>query len=357
MDREAEVDYTDEVVPVRSHITDGDLIFSWSGTLASIIWDRGPALLNQHLFKVTERPGATRGWLHLALDHAVESLLEKSHGTTMKHVTKGVLEAHKVSLPPLPVQRRIVDLMAHLDNQIANLRLERKAALNFHQASKATLLVAADDWLSGVVDDFIRIRVGFPFKSGLFTESEEDVHLLRGDNIEPGGLRWLRAKRWPVQMLSEVATYLLDAGDVVIAMDRTWISSGLKVAVVSEADLPALLVQRVARLTAKEHLLQELVPFYFDSPQFENLVRHEQTGTSVPHISAKQIGSMQMSIPSDFLEQTRIAKLLSDSRSHVDALESEAAALAHVRRNLLAGLLAGQLAVDEGYDLLLDGVA
>ena len=31
-------------------IEDGDLIFSWSATLAVVFWNRGPAYLNQHLF-------------------------------------------------------------------------------------------------------------------------------------------------------------------------------------------------------------------------------------------------------------------------------------------------------------------
>ena len=30
----------------------GDLLISWSATLGSFIWDRGPAVLNQHIFKV-----------------------------------------------------------------------------------------------------------------------------------------------------------------------------------------------------------------------------------------------------------------------------------------------------------------
>src|SRR4051794_30197251 len=37
-------------LPERYLIDDGDLIFSWSATLMTLIWDRGPAYLNQHLF-------------------------------------------------------------------------------------------------------------------------------------------------------------------------------------------------------------------------------------------------------------------------------------------------------------------
>ena len=45
-----------------------------------------------------------------------------------RRTTPAVFNAASISLPPLPVQRRIVDLMAHLDNHLANLQTERDAA-------------------------------------------------------------------------------------------------------------------------------------------------------------------------------------------------------------------------------------
>lgn len=105
------VDRSTTQIPEKQHIHDGDLIFTWSGTLAVRRWDRGPALLNQHLFRVTERDGVSRDWLLLALDHAIDGLSELTHGTTMKHITKGKLVKYPVLLPPLAEQKRIVDVV------------------------------------------------------------------------------------------------------------------------------------------------------------------------------------------------------------------------------------------------------
>jgi type I restriction enzyme S subunit len=99
-------------------LENGDLVFSWSGTLAVRLWDRGPALLNQHLFKVVERHGVDRKWLSYALDHAIDELSRKTHGTTMRHVTKATLLPHTLLLPPLDEQRRIVDLIASVDAEM-----------------------------------------------------------------------------------------------------------------------------------------------------------------------------------------------------------------------------------------------
>ena len=129
-------DYSTVEVPERNLLGDGDLVFSWSGTLAVRRWDRGVAVLNQHLFRVVEKAGVDSGWLQFALDHAIDELLLKTHGTTMKHITKGSLLPHRVVLPPFPEQRRIAELIGAFDEANDALRGEIAAA----RASRAALL-------------------------------------------------------------------------------------------------------------------------------------------------------------------------------------------------------------------------
>jgi type I restriction enzyme S subunit len=113
------VDRTLAIVPEKNHLEDGDIIFSWSGTLAVRIWNRGEAYLNQHLFKVVEKKGVVRKFLPLAIEHAIDDLVAKSHGTTMKHITKQTLLPHKILLPPLAEQKRIIDLISSMDDGIS----------------------------------------------------------------------------------------------------------------------------------------------------------------------------------------------------------------------------------------------
>ena len=127
-------------VPERHRIADGDLVFSWSGTLAVRIWSRGPAALNQHLFRVSERPGVERRWLALALDHAIAELNEKTHGSTMRHITKANLLPHPVLLPPLPEQVRIVDLVNAAESEAERAAQAEAAALSLRSALLGELL-------------------------------------------------------------------------------------------------------------------------------------------------------------------------------------------------------------------------
>jgi type I restriction enzyme S subunit len=118
LDPMEKVDRTTVDVPKRCVLSDGDIVFSWSGTLAVRVWNRGPAYLNQHLFRVIEKTGVSHEWLPLVIDHAIEDLVEKSHGTTMKHITKQTLLPHQVSLPPIGEQKRIVEIVSSMDEVI-----------------------------------------------------------------------------------------------------------------------------------------------------------------------------------------------------------------------------------------------
>ncbi len=157
--------------------------------------------------------------------------------------------------------------------------------------------------------DFVDLLTGFPFKSTEYTEGDGNPKLLRGDNIAQGLARWDNVKRWPVARASEVQQYELESGDVVLAMDRPWIEAGLKFARISDADLPALLVQRVSRMRALPGLHPRLLYYVIASKQFTDYVQAVQTGTTVPHISAQQIKDYEFRLPSDD-EQTSVATIL-----------------------------------------------
>jgi type I restriction enzyme S subunit len=140
LDPMEKVDRTNVDVPERCVLRDGDIIFSWSGTLAVRVWNRGHAYLNQHLFRVIEKTGVSHEWLPLVIEHAIEDLVEKSHGTTMKHITKQTLLPHQVSLPPLVEQKRIVDILSSMDELIQSTEKAVVDAKNLRSGLLSSLL-------------------------------------------------------------------------------------------------------------------------------------------------------------------------------------------------------------------------
>jgi type I restriction enzyme, S subunit len=78
-------------------------------------------------------------------------------------------------------------------------------------------------WDKTTLGSEVDFLTGFPFRSERYTDSEDSVRLVRGDNIVQGRLRWEGVKKWPLSESAEHEVYQLREGDVVLAMDRPWI--------------------------------------------------------------------------------------------------------------------------------------
>ena len=116
---EAPFNHYDGEVGDDNLIDTGDIVVSWSASIEARTWDRGPAVLNQHIFKVVERNGvADKRFLFFLLEAATSELRRRVHGTTMQHVTKGTFDSTPALLPPLAEQRAIAAVLDAIDEAI-----------------------------------------------------------------------------------------------------------------------------------------------------------------------------------------------------------------------------------------------
>lgn len=88
-----------DAIPTKYHIHDGDLLFSWSGTLAINVWTSGDALLNQHLFVVKPTGRVSPALLMFALREARVSFDNQTVGATMRHIRRSALDEVTLILP------------------------------------------------------------------------------------------------------------------------------------------------------------------------------------------------------------------------------------------------------------------
>ncbi len=150
---------------------------------------------------------------------------------------------------------------------------------------------------------------GFAFKSELFTNNPEDVHLVKGENLHQGYIDWKNAKRWKANEFTQYERFQLNKGDVVLAMDRPWIEAGLKFSWIKKDDPKALLVQRVARMRGANGLSTSYLRYIIGSSQFTDYIKPIVTGVNVPHISGQQIKDFKFLLP-PYPIQCRIASTL-----------------------------------------------
>ncbi len=145
-------------------------------------------------------------------------------------------------------------------------------------------------WKKEPLKDHATVFVGYPFPSDGYTA--EGIDIVGGYNLMQGYILWNESKRWPD--IDGYEHYLLQANDIVMAMDRPWVNGGFKIARIDAVHLPALLIQRTACIRGKD-LEQEFLHSLLDTQRFAE--HCNITGSLVPHISNKDINSFQVIVP------------------------------------------------------------
>jgi type I restriction enzyme S subunit len=332
----------------------GDLIVCEGGYPGrAAIWQQEePIFLQKALHRVRfnepERAKWVLYWLHL--NDLTGSLSEWFSGTGIQHFTKAALSRFKVPLPPLEEQKRIVAVLDQafvaLDRARANAEANLADSLELRVRAVDDELASEELGALRPLGNHIDLLTGFAFKSRGYTEDPSDIRLIRGDNIVQREFRWEGVKRWPISDRETYQKYELARDDVLIAMDRTWVSAGIKFAIVNDDALPSLLVQRVARLRAKKDILPRYLGYWIGNRIFESYVLGIQTGLGVPHVSGGQISSFPVRVPSLPAQEALIERLdsiVDGTKFLRKEYRRKLADIADLRQSLLQRAFSGQL--------------
>jgi type I restriction enzyme, S subunit len=327
----------------------GSVILSTRAPIGHLAIPLEPMAFNQGCRGLVPSDKLDTKYLYYFLWFSREALNDLGTGTTFKELSSGSLGAYKIPLPPLEEQRRIVAVLDEAFAAIATATANAEKNLTNAQRLFEAELKAVLEGVDGEPASFgttTDIKVGFAFKSAGYSNDPNDIPLIRGDNVVQGQLRWKDLKRWPRSDTTQYDAYRLAAGDVVLAMDRTWVKAGLKYAVISPDDVPSLLLQRVARLRANKTTSSDFVALQIASPAFTEYVLGIQTGLGVPHISGKQIADYCFPLP-DLQRQDEIVRRVSEIREASDQLmalyASRLRSLEHIKQSLLLRAFSGEL--------------
>ncbi len=100
--------YYDGDYPKKIELNDGDVLISWSASLGVYLWNRGKALLNQHIFKVVfDKVEIDKFYFMYAVEYNLDKMSLKTHGATMKHITKKDFDNVVIPYPDLDYQKEV----------------------------------------------------------------------------------------------------------------------------------------------------------------------------------------------------------------------------------------------------------
>ena len=108
-------------------VHDGDVIFSWSGSLLVDLWCGGTCGLNQHLFKVTSKT-YDKWFCYAWTNHHLQKFaaIAADMATTMGHIKREELAKAEVLIPSRSDYERIGNLLAPLYDLVILNRIENR---------------------------------------------------------------------------------------------------------------------------------------------------------------------------------------------------------------------------------------
>jgi len=115
-------------IPPDYIVQDGDILFSWSGSLECVLWTGGKGALNQHLFKVTSADYPKwfyYFWIHEHLPNFRH--IAEGKATTMGHIQRSHLREAKAIVANLRIMDAASEIITPIFDKIFAKRLESRS--------------------------------------------------------------------------------------------------------------------------------------------------------------------------------------------------------------------------------------
>lgn len=111
-------------------VVDGDVLFSWSGSLEVEVWNGGRGALNQHLFKVTSNDVPKWFYFFATRQHLSDfRAIAAGKATTMGHIQRKHLTDARIAVAPPESMKKFDAVIASLfDQLVSNAQQSRSLA-------------------------------------------------------------------------------------------------------------------------------------------------------------------------------------------------------------------------------------
>ena len=255
-----------------------------------------------------------------------QAISEKITGTTRSRISRKNLGLINVPIPPLEEQKQIVAILdkafekIEKSKEIAEKNLKNAKEL-FESYLQEVFENKGDNWEEKSVYDVARIINGFAFASKDFKYTN-NIKSIKITNVGVGEFIEENENLLPKSFKESHSDVAIKAGNIVIALTRTIISSGLKVAIVPQSYQGSLLNQRVAALDPKQEIVNcGFLYNYFQTKKVKEYVLSKANTLMQPNLSIKDLKELLILIP-PLKTQTQIVTKLNQLQEKTKKLET-----------------------------------
>jgi type I restriction enzyme, S subunit len=281
---------------------------------------------------------------------------ELRRGAAQPHVYAKDLALLDIPVPSLEEQQRIVNILdeafENISNVLEQIVDERKnaeeLALSLSNSMVSDLLSMCD---CEPLESIAQIINGFAFASTAFSDNE-GVKSIKITNVGVQKFVQEKGNYLPNQFSDAHSKVRISTGDIVIALTRTIIDSGLKVAIVPDEYDGALLNQRVAAIRVNQNLIfPDFLYSYLCSNHVKTYVIEHVNTLMQPNLSIRDLRTMPIPKPS-LSKQKEVADILTAVALNVknlkDTYEQKVENIEELKQSILQEAFNGTLRIAEG---------
>lgn len=229
-------------------------------------------------------------YLYWFLKGKTEYLNSLGRGATFKELSKTIVSEIQIDVPDIDEQIKIVEIFEKINEIIIVRKHELEELDKLIKARFMELFGDSDKKIA--ISSLCDVLGGYSFKSEDIS-SDGVVKILQIGNVYLDDINWETTNYLPAGFDEIYSKFLLNGGDIVIALTRPIIQSlgNVKACMVRESDMPCLLNQRVGRIVPKQNVGVSLKYIYgcLMSDDFTRYVESCCIGCSQPNISTKDI--------------------------------------------------------------------
>jgi restriction endonuclease S subunit len=181
--------------------------------------------------------------------------------------------------------------------------LDESCSLDMRRYQEVAAVVNTGGFPMVKLGDIATLKQGFPFKSADYVGVGEGLYVLKHNNLQDG-LVEISKNQDCIVPSQDTTNYLLKKGDIVVSMD---FDCGKVAKIVSDG---WVLNQRMSLLRANpEKLSQDYLYFILFTGKFHDDMTNVNTGTTIKHISGKNISDAMIPLPPLSIQQEIVTAL------------------------------------------------
>jgi type I restriction enzyme S subunit len=333
----------------RYVVKKGDFLIGMDGEFHCYEWNGPDALLNQRVCRIQDFKLAIviPRYIYFAVNQYLDKIEQDTGYTTVKHISAKQVLGITIPLPPLPEQKRIVDLFSAVDSYIESLQQQLESAKRSRNAVLHELLTAGgNDWVETTLgQEFEICKNGKNYKDGISTEG---LPITRIQTIADGKID-LTKVGFGNLFAEDAEGFLLEEGDILFSHINSLPHLG-KVARVQNSHLPLIHGMNLLRMRFRNSNDPNFMFYLMQSESMRNEIKSRaQVAVNQVSINISSIKTVKIVIP-QLKTQRELASLIGALDNFIEECENNLGSARNLRTGLLSDLLSGAHEIPSSYD-------